>query len=238
MGDIYNVYCDESCHLEHNGIPTMVIGSVWCRQDSAKDICRQIREIKAAHGLSTAFESKWTKVSPGKLPFYLDLVDFFFAQPELHFRVVLVPDKRILDHPQFKQSHDVWYYKMFFVLLKEIIDPEQQYRIYIDIKDTRSERKRQKLEEVLRNAKYDFAGQVVERVQQIRSHESEIMQLADLFIGAVCYHNRNLATSEAKLVIIKRIQERSGKLLSVTTWPRESKFNMLRWKADMGGSDL
>jgi len=30
MRDTYNIYCDESCHLEHDGIPTMVIGAVWC----------------------------------------------------------------------------------------------------------------------------------------------------------------------------------------------------------------
>ena len=187
------------------------------------------------HGLAKKFEVKWTKVSPGKLPFYLDLVDFFFSRPELHFRGVLIPDKRVLDHTRFNQEYDTWYYKMFFVLLKEIIDPTCAYRIYIDIKDTRSERKRAKLEEVLRKARYDFTGQVVEKVQQIRSHESEILQLADLLIGAVCYHNRNLVSSEAKLEVITRIQERSKKSLHRTTWPKEPKFNLLCWQAESDG---
>jgi hypothetical protein len=235
MAEVYNVYCDESCHLEHDGIPTMVIGAVWCPQASARELCQGIRAIKARHGLPTSFESKWTKVSPGKLPFYLDMVDFFFSRPELHFRGVLIPDKRLLDHARFNQEHDTWYYKMFFVLLKEIIDPTCAHRIYFDIKDTRSERKRGKLEEVLRNAQYDFAGQVVEKVQQIRSHESEILQLADLLIGAVCYHNRNLTSSNAKLGIIARIQDRSRKSLHRTTWPKEPKFNLLCWEAKPGG---
>ncbi len=235
MSEVYNVYCDESCHLEHDGIPTMVIGAVWCPQAASAQICQGLRAIKARHGLPTAFESKWTKVSPGKLPFYLDLVDYFFTQDGLHFRGVLIPDKRVLDHTVRNQTHDDWYYKMFFVLLKEIIDPACAYRIYFDIKDTRSEQKRAKLEEVLRNHRYDFSGQIVERVQQIRSHESEIMQLADLLIGAVCYKNRNLATSKAKLAVIARIQERSGKSLHRTTWPKESKFNLLCWQAESGG---
>ena len=227
---LFNIYCDESCHLEHDGIPTMVIGAVWCPQAAARELCQGVRAIKIAHGLPTVFESKWTKVSPGKLPFYLDLVDFFF-DAELHFRGVLIPDKRVLDHIRYNQRHDDWYYKMFFVLLKEIIDPTCAYRIYIDIKDTRSEHKRAGLEGVLRNHQYDFAGQVVERIQQIRSHESELMQLADMLIGAVCYHNRNLITSAAKLDVIARIQERSRKSLSRTTWPKEPKFNLLRWRS-------
>ena len=238
MSDTYNIYCDESCHLEHDRIPTMVIGAVWCRQAIVKALCQEIRAIKAKHGLPASFESKWTKVSPGKLPFYLDLVNFFFARAELHFRGVLIPDKRILDHARFNQEHDTWYYKMFFVLLKEILDPTCAYRIYFDIKDTRSEGKRAKLEEVLRNHRYDFAGQIVERVQQIRSHESEIMQLADLLIGGVSYHNRALASSDAKLGVIARIQERSGKSLHRTTWPKEPKFNLLRWQAESGGGAL
>ena len=32
MAEVFNVYCDESCHLEHDNIPTMVIGAVWCPQ--------------------------------------------------------------------------------------------------------------------------------------------------------------------------------------------------------------
>ena len=33
----YNIYCDESCHLEHDGIKPMAIGAVWCPKE-AKDI--------------------------------------------------------------------------------------------------------------------------------------------------------------------------------------------------------
>ncbi len=235
MPDILNVYCDESCHLEHDRIPPMVIGALWCHQARSRELSQGVRDIKVRHGLSDSFESKWTKVSPGKLPFYLELVDYFFAQDDLHFRGVLIPDKGLLDHSRFGQQHDDWYYKMFFVLLKEIIDPTCAYRIYFDIKDTRSERKRAKLEEVLRNHRYDYAGQIVERVQQIRSHESEIMQLVDLLIGAVCYQKRGLATSQAKLEVISHIRERSGKSLCRTTWPKEPKFNLLCWQADSGG---
>jgi hypothetical protein len=197
-----------------------------------------VRAVKQRHGLARDFESKWTKVSPGQLAFYLDLVDFFFDRPELHFRGVLIPDKRTLDHARYNQEHDTWYYKMFFRMLEVIIDPEQQYRIYIDIKDTRSERKRAKLEEVLRNAKRDFAGQVVERVQQVRSHESEILQIADLLVGAIAYQNRELTGSSAKLEVIARVQERSRKSLRLTTWLREQKLNLLRWQASVGGQEL
>lgn len=34
---LYNVYCDETCHLEHDGINAMVLGAVWCPQSKLKN---------------------------------------------------------------------------------------------------------------------------------------------------------------------------------------------------------
>ncbi len=30
MTQIFNVYCDESCHLENDHQSAMVLGAVWC----------------------------------------------------------------------------------------------------------------------------------------------------------------------------------------------------------------
>ena len=43
---LYNVYCDETCHLEHDGINDMVIGAVWCPQDKLREINQRIQKIK------------------------------------------------------------------------------------------------------------------------------------------------------------------------------------------------
>lgn len=66
MALIYNVYCDESGHLEHDEVPVMVLGALWCPREKAREIAVRLREIKARHGLSPSFEVKWTKVSPAK----------------------------------------------------------------------------------------------------------------------------------------------------------------------------
>lgn len=238
MANVFNVYCDESCHLLNDQSQVMVLGCVWCCRDRVGEISCRLREIKAKHRLASRtdfgqgrvpFELKWQKVSPAKLVYYRDVVDYFFDDDDLHFRGVIVPDKRMLQHAAFDQDHDTWYYKMCFVLLEPLIDPQQRYHVYLDIKDTQSEQKRRKLEQVLRNKRHDVRGQIIERVQQIRSHESELMQLADLLTGAICYQNRGLTTSEAKQTIIERMKERSRKTLDTTTWLREPKLNLLRW---------
>lgn len=154
---VYNVYCDESCHLEHDGINVMVIGAIWCPQSKLKEINQRIRDIKTRNDISPQVEMKWTKISPAKVELYKDLVDYFFDDDDLHFRAVVIPDKSKLDHDRFHQDHDTWYYKMYFDMLKVILSPADRYEIYIDIKDTNSHKRAQKLKEVCCNSMYDFS---------------------------------------------------------------------------------
>ena len=229
MSRIFNVYCDESCHLENDGQSAMVLGAVWCPLDKRSEIVRRLREIKQKHGLAPNFEVKWTKVSQSKLAFYRDLLDYFFDDDDLHFRGLVIPDKSQLNHEAFGHSHDDWYYKMYFVMLKTIFEPQNGYRVYIDIKDTLGHEKISKLHDVLCNNTYDYSKKIIHRVQRIHSHEAELLQVADLLIGALSYLHRGLTSSQAKLALIERIRQRSGYKLTHNTLLRESKFNLMVW---------
>jgi len=231
MGQIFNIYCDESCHLASDRQAVMVLGAVWCPLEKVKEVDWHLKEIKARHGLAPSFEIKWTKVSPAKRGFYLALLDYFFDNDDLHFRALVVPDKSRLNHEAFGQTHDTWYYKMYFDMLKVILRPHARHRIYLDIKDTRGAMKVAKLHDVLCNNFYDFSRQIIERVQNIRSHESHILQLTDLLTGAVSYANRGLDTSSAKGLLLQRMRDRSSYTLTRTTLLQESKVNIFRWTA-------
>ena len=233
MNQLVNIYCDESSHLENDHHPVMVLGAIWCPAEKTREISEEIRKIKQKHGLSTHFEIKWTKVSPAKIKFYLDLVSYFFEKEDLHMRA-LVADKNGLRHENFNQDHDTWYYKMYFDMLKIIFSPYDNYRIYLDIKDTRGGEKVHKLHEVLCNSIYDFSQDIIERIQIVRSHEVEILQLTDLFIGAIAAVNRETMESRAKAALIDGIREKSGYSLTKTTLYRELKFNLFYWSPQLG----
>lgn len=190
MNTLYNIYCDESCHLENDGINDMVLGAVWCPQAKVREISERIRKIKAKYQVAPTAELKWTKIGPVKKALYTDLLNYFFDCADLHFRCLVVSDKKQLDHERFHQTHDDWYYKMYFDMLKVIFDPKDRYEVYIDIKDTNSHKKAEKLREVCSNNIYDFSGRIIRRIQPIRSNEVQIMQIVDILIGAVCYENR------------------------------------------------
>ncbi|MBU4011704.1 MAG: DUF3800 domain-containing protein [Proteobacteria bacterium] len=50
MSQVFNIYCDESCHLENDGQTAMVLCAVWCPLDKTREIAVRLREIKKKIG--------------------------------------------------------------------------------------------------------------------------------------------------------------------------------------------
>ncbi len=232
----YHIYCDESCHLENDGKAAMVLGALWCPVERRREIRDEIWKIKVANGLQPHVEFKWKKVSPSKVDMFEQLIEYFFAQDALSFRAIVVPDKTKLDHARFDQTHDDWYYKMYFRLLDHILKPKDSYRIFLDIKDTLGYKKVQRLERILKTANLDFGENRIEGIQTVRSDEVTLMQVADVLIGAVSYANRQSQgeefTSKAKTKLVHLIKERSGYSLTKSTLVQEPKFNVFVWRPE------
>ena len=225
----YNVYCDESGHLEHDNLDRMVLGAVWCPEARAATISAELNDIKVNHGLDKHVEMKWQKLSNSKVSFYLDVLEYFFQQPDLHFRALVAADKQTLSHRDFEQNHDEWYYKMYYVMLKPLFEPDSKYRVYLDIKDTQGISKVRHLHRVIGNSLLDFERSVVTDIWEVRSHQVTMVQLTDLLIGAVQYANRDLQSNSAKVAFIERLRAYSGYSLTRTTLYREQKVNIFVW---------
>jgi len=157
------------------------------------------------------------------------------GQKAMGFRAWVIPDKSILSHEKYEQTHDDWYYKMYFYLLRNLISTDRKYHIYLDIKDTRSRMKLRKLWEVLSNANYDFSRKIIERIQHVHSHDIGLMQLADVLIGAVSYHARGLSGSTAKNTLVQLVKDRTGLSLTQNTLPTVRKFNLCIWRPNSEG---
>ena len=235
METIINIYCDESCHLPNDGQKAMVLGALWCFKTEAGDHNHAIAELKAKHHLSPFFEIKWTKVSSGKLDFYKDLLNYFFNNNTIGFRAWVIPDKSILSHEKYNQTHDDWYYKMYFYLLRNLISTDRKHHIYLDIKDTRSRMKLHRLQEVLSNANYDFSREIIEKIQHVHSHDIGLLQLTDMLVGAVSYHTRGLAGSAAKNDLVQLVKNKTSLSLIRNTLPNEQKFNLCIWRPNNEG---
>lgn len=109
MKDQINIYCDESCHLQNDKENVMALGAISCPTAKKDEIFLRIAELKAKYNLipktkknpkdnRAYYEIKWNKVSKSQLPFFKDVIDYFFDDDDISFRVLVVPDKSKLDY--------------------------------------------------------------------------------------------------------------------------------------------
>jgi len=216
MNKTFNIYCDESCHIENDHKPYMFLGSVSVAYNQVKFHTEQIKELKKKHNFYA--EIKWSKVSKSKLRFYIELVDYFF-NTDLQFRTVGVRKAQI-NNDAFNQTYDDFYYKMYYHLLNHNIHSLYSYNVYLDIKDTLSAYKVNKLKNIL-NTKFG----VFRNVQNIRSHESIILQITDFMMGAISYlHNNQEKSNPTKVQIIDKIRHHCKDQLMTTNY--SSKMNL------------
>jgi len=189
MSKTFNFYCDESTHIENDKHPYMLLSYVSTPYNQLRLHNNYIRKLKIKHHYKG--EMKWSSLSKSQYNFYNEVIDYFFAT-DLEYRAIII-DKSQLKHKDFNQTHDDFYDKMYFQLLSKKIFPENNYNIYIDIKDTHSYKKAKSLKTYLER---DY--QNIRNLQVIRSFESELMQLADIIMGAINYKLRKLNKVTAK----------------------------------------
>lgn len=233
----YNIYCDESCHLEHDNQKYMILGGIICEKSARNRVKREINDLKKKYNIKERAEIKWNKVSTSKLEYYKELVDYFFNSDNLRFRALII-DKTQLKHEKFNQTHDDWYYKMYYQLLVNLVEPKEENYIYLDIKDTKSAKKVEGLKRYLNFKTMDYDVEPIKNIQSINSQESIIMQLADLLIGTIGYRNRKLYNEDnssiAKRELMMHVIEKSGYSLNKSTYLSEKKFNLFCIDLEVG----
>lgn len=222
-----NIYCDESCHLQNDKTNIMVLGALSVDSTDKIRIVDSIRKIKSEFKIKKTVELKWTKASKSKLDMYKKLIDLFFDE-KLCFRVVIAHNKKELSFSS-EDDYNTWYYKMYFLLLDKMINnPNEQYKILLDIKDTLGAPKVVFLHDVLSNNIYDFKKDVIKEMHQIDSNRNDLLQLCDILIGIFSYERRNLNTSPIKAEIVDYFKKRAGNNFYGTS-PIENKLNVFDW---------
>lgn len=226
----YNIYCDESCHLVSNNSKYMLIGAVYCPKFKVKKVNEYINHLKNNYNLSNKIELKWNKVDKKTEKLYLDIINYFFNNDDLKFRVIVI-DKTKLNHKKYNQTENDFYHKTYYEMLKYIIIPGNSYNIYPDIKDTHSYYYHQITLNYLRIKMSDTNKKTIKKIQPIKSYEAPILQINDILIGALSYYYRNLSTNSIKLNIIHEIQKLYQNNFDISSSYSNTKFNIFIWKS-------
>ncbi len=228
MSADFNIYCDESRHTSDPADRYLVIGALACPREAKRDIVHRIHLLQARH--SARGEFGWSKVAPGKLAFFRELADLFLAIPELRFRC-LVADRSKFDHDRYNGGDtELGFYKLYYQMLVHWLAPGCAYHVYLDWQRNASQQRFADLHTILGRK---LSGRAkLACLEPVASHEQSLVQLVDLFIGAVGYAWNQRDTSPAKLAFSEHLATRLGKgSLCYQSWKTgDAKFNIFHFQ--------
>lgn len=218
------VFCDESCLealINKNAHRYVGIGSVWIPADNRQNLKDGINKIKANYNIKG--ELKWKKLSPTYLNLYKEIVDFYFCNEFIRFRIILIESEKVNSIVYHGGDNELSFYKFYYQLLNHWILDFNQYDVFLDFKVNRNKGRLKTLREKLQSA-HPFA--LIKQVQGLPSEESVGIQLADLLTGMVtAKFNDNLAQS-AKKQLIEYVEKRYRNLAPTHKW--EEKLNVFK----------
>lgn len=223
----FEVYCDEA----HPDVFTstkprarfLMIGSLWLPASLRNEMKNKILLLREKH--QTWGEIKWSKVSPNRKDFYIELIDLFCDYKDnLRFRCIAV-DRTQVDLKLHNNDGELGFYKFYYQLLHHWILDFNDYRIFCDAKSNRDLKRLPVLKRCLTRANLTSK---ISDIQSLHSREVVLIQICDLLLGAASSRiNETLKNGTAKESVVKQLEEKLGKTLA-PTYKGEEKFNIFK----------
>jgi len=226
------ISCDES---GMHGSPHYGFGSLWMRWQRRGDFLRDFTELASKHAFNQ--ECKWSRASSIRfLPFYKELVSYFFQRRWLVFHCLIVR-KEAVAKSVFHTSWDEARRKHYTLLLcdkmkralKRFPTRQHEFRIYVD-KIPSSYPKADEAMEIISQNILNQQFRAAAPVSSVRTRDSQTtpsIQLCDLLLGAVMETWHKRALNPTKVAIRKEIARHLGwEELDSDTHRAERKFNI------------
>jgi hypothetical protein len=207
----------------------MVIGGIITERENETSFAEAMKLFRQGQNMNA--ELKWTKVSNQKLTEYKALIDLFFSFSRAFYFKAIVVDTQEIDHSRYnKNDAELGFYKLMYQFLLHSFGSELRHGdrciIFLDQRTT-SRYKLSTLCAVLNNGlrkKYRFPYGPVRNIQAVDSKDSDLVQVADILMGAIGYemngaHTRTGA-KRAKVFLAEYIAEKSGLLNLQQPTPR------------------
>lgn len=227
---IYNIFCDESRQdllarqqsINKNNC-YCCIGGLMIPLEARNRIKSEIQGLQKKY--NTYGELKWGTVSRNKINFYLDLIDYFFEEPELSFRTIVIDARKINNTIYNDSDQELGYYKFYYQMLVHWLNPNATYRIYTDQKTNRDKQRLKELKLILNRSYY--CKSPVQSIQAIDSNQSLVLQMENILMGGVGYkYNWNhTGISSSKNLLVQKIESHLNHEICHTD-KSEAKFNV------------
>lgn len=223
-----------------------LFGSLWLPRERQVEFRQQFWRLWDQEFPSRRSELKWTKVSKGKLATYKKFIGFFLTSAQIDFRCVVL-DTHALDYKGYHEGDkELGFYKFLYFFLSRNIEKDYKYhyirtpcQIFIDRRRKEGDvevGRLDTLKSILNNRLDDSCPEVVapcvKNVEATDSKASPEIQIIDVIVGAVGYAWEGFQTSQAKLELIKHIEELFGLRLNKETPYLTERINI--WKFKLG----
>ena len=238
----YRVYCDES--NTEGGKPYPVYGAILVPLDHILAVQREIKEWRHREGVHD--ELKWNKLHGSRrLAQYKSLVDLLFGLSRhrelLHFKAIVL-DRRAPEYRMYSEGDDeLGFYKFYFHWLlryfaKFPIKHRCHLRVIIDERPVQGD-PYTPLRIILNRAirrDYGATDDVVTRVEPLNSKNSDLLQTADVLMGAIGFHCQDFHlrrdANKEKVELARYIAARLGlRDLKHETNPIKEDIKIVRW---------
>lgn len=209
-------------------------GTLWVPWRRRGDFTAGIKALREKHGYTS--EIKWQKVKRLTLPFYRDLVDWFFRTKWLAFHCIVVP-RADLKMELHGNRIEVARMKAVTLLLSKKIEHvlrvnpsvDVEIRVYVDPLPS-SYPKADEAMQIIANHIIMGASGRENAVAELRTRDSRTdqgIQLCDLLLGAVVDAFTERSSSKEKAELKHLVASMLGwQDLRADTLPRERKFNI------------
>lgn len=232
------VACDESGINPSDDY--LVIGSVWVSKQGLCDFERNVTALRLKH--KCWGEIKWDKVkgsiSEEMFNFYKEFIDLAFEEIEASFRSIIVR-KKLLDMDAYHNgSEELVRFKFSHLLLSRHADrfldkagKKGLHIVFDNFEQTQQARDEKWVLKMRAYIEYHLGGSI-EHLQPCISHICSLIQLCDLFTGAVStsWNASPSKMSAKKKELIEYIEVKSKRKLSTRTLATEKDFNIWVWQ--------
>lgn len=228
------VACDESGKTSDDKY--LVIGSAWVSKEGLCDLERRTTELRLRRRCWG--EIKWSKSrSESMLQFYKDFIELAFNDIEIDLRFIVI-EKELLDMRTYHESEEELVFKFMHLLLsrhgKRFLDRGEQRELHIvfDNFDLSQQAREERWILKMRRFIERHLGVTIEHLQPCTSHICSLVQLSDLFTGAVAtsWNTTPSRIGARNKELIEFMERKTGKTFRARTLLGDKDFNVWVWQ--------
>lgn len=234
----YYIFADES---NTDKARYMLIGGIWVDEITLKNVINECRSFKRANNWGEATKFNWKNLSKKTLPQYCEFIDIFFRF-NLQFNCIIIDRKEINLKANENKDPELGFYKFYYQLLRQNSKKDVPYYIYLDRRNNSEPTRLDTLKTFLKKDNHKtnwFSGATIDKgidvkaLEFVNSNTYELIQFADLLMGAIGFHynKRNLApdASRHKLAFADYLSRKINKKDLVFSTGRNGYKNLNLW---------